>query len=78
MSGFLFLIAVDRVMKKAVGNGENGTRWKSTSTFDDLDFADDILLISSTKTQIQEKTTRLNEEAKLKVNVEKTKIMSKD
>ncbi len=78
MSGFLFLIILDKVMRKAVGNGENGIRWKLTSKLDDLDFADDIVLISSTKKQIQEKTTRLNEEAKrvgLKVNVDKTKIM---
>ena len=75
MSGFLFLIALDRVMRNAVGNGENGIRWKLTSKFDDVDFADDIVLISSTKKQTQEKT-RLNEEAKrvgLKVNVDYTK-----
>ncbi len=65
-------------MRNAVGNGENGIRWKLISKLDDLDFADDIVLISSTKKQIQEKPTRLNEEAKrvgLKVNVDKTTIM---
>ena len=78
MSGFLFLIVMDWVMRRAVGSGENGIRWKFTSKLDDLDFADDIVLLSSTKQQIQDKTTRLEEEARrvgLKINEEKTKTM---
>ena len=31
MSGFLFLIIMDWVMRRAVGGGENGIRWKLTS-----------------------------------------------
>ncbi|PFX25550.1 putative uncharacterized transposon-derived protein F52C9.6 [Stylophora pistillata] len=61
-----------------VGGGENGIRWKFTSKLDDLDFADDIVLLSSTKQQIQDKTTRLDEEARrvgLQINKEKTKAM---
>ena len=38
MSGFLFLIVIDCVMRRAVGGGENGIRWKFTSKLDDLDF----------------------------------------
>jgi len=34
------------------------------SKLDDLNFADDIALISSTKQQIQDKTTKLEEEAR--------------
>ncbi|PFX17059.1 hypothetical protein AWC38_SpisGene18635 [Stylophora pistillata] len=64
MSGFLFLIVMDWVMQRAVGSGENGIRWKFTSKLDDLDFAYDIVLLSSTKQQIQDKTTRLDEEAR--------------
>ena len=37
MSGFLFLIVLDWVMRRTVGNGENGIRWKLTSKLDDLD-----------------------------------------
>ena len=43
-----------------------------------MDFVDDIVLLSSTKQQIQEKTTRLDEEARrvgLKINKEKTKVI---
>lgn len=78
MSGFLFLIVMDWVMGRAVGGGENGIRWKFTSKLYELDFADDIVLLSSTKQQIQDKTTRLNEEARrvgLKIDKEKTKAM---
>jgi len=78
MSGFLFLIVLDWVMKRTVGGGENGIRWKFTSKLDDLDFADDIALLSSTKHQMQCKLNRLNAEAGrvgLKINAQKTKMM---
>ena len=78
MSGFFFFIVLDWVMRRAVGGGENGIRWKLTSKLDDLDFAGDIVLLSSTKQQIQNKTTRLDAEARrvgLKINKEKTKAM---
>ena len=78
MSGFLLLVVMDRVMRRAVGGGENDIRWKVTSKLDDLDFADDIVLLSSTKQQIQDKKRRLDEEARrvgLKINKEKTKAM---
>jgi hypothetical protein len=78
MSGFLFLIVLDWVMRRTVGNGENGIRWKFTSKLDDLDFADDIALLSSTKQQMQYKLNKLDAEARrvgLKINVEKTKMM---
>jgi len=41
MSGFLFLITLDWVMRRTVGNGENGIRRKFRTKLDDLDFADD-------------------------------------
>jgi len=78
MLGFLFLIVMDWVMRRAVGSGKIGIRWKFTSILDDLDFVDDIVLLSSTKKQIQDKTTRLCEEARrvgLKIDKEKTKMM---
>ena len=67
---------IDWITRGTVGNGENGIRWKFTSKLCDLDFADDTALISSTKQQIQNKTTRLEEEARrvgLKVSTKKTK-----
>ena len=44
----------------------------------DLDFADDIALLSASKQQIQDTTSRLDEEARrvrLKINIEKTKVV---
>ena len=78
MAGFLFLIVLDWVMRRTVGNGENGIRWKLTSKLDDLDFVDDVALLSATKQQIQDKTRKLNVEATrvgMKISVEKTKTM---
>ena len=34
-------------MKRTVAHGENSIRWKFTSKFDDLDFADDEVLSST-------------------------------
>ena len=78
MSGFLFLIIMDWVMRRTVRHGENGIRWRFTSKLDDLDFADDIATLSATKQQMQDKTRRMEEEAKrvgLKINTAKTKNM---
>ena len=78
MSGFLFLVVMDWVMRSAVGGGENGIRWKLTSKLDDLDFTNDIVLLSSTKQQIQDKATRRDEDTRrvgLKINKGKTKAI---
>ena len=74
----LFLIVMDWVMRRTVKSRENGNRWRLTSKLDDLDFADGMALLSSTKQHIQNKTNRMNKEAKrvgLKINKEKTKVM---
>ena len=65
MSGFLFLMVVDWVMRRTVRNGKTGIRWKSTSKLDDLDFADDLDLIASTKQHILLKSDRLCRVAQL-------------
>ena len=78
MSGFLFLIIMDWIMRRTVKSGENGIRWRLTSKLDDLVFADGMALLSSAKQHIQNKTTRMNKEARrvgLKINKEKTKVM---
>ncbi|KAL9972841.1 hypothetical protein ACROYT_G019222 [Oculina patagonica] len=63
MSGFLFLLIVDRVMRHTVKEKGTGLRWKFTSKLEDLDFADDVALISSTQRHMQLKTNRLVENA---------------
>ena len=78
MSGFLFLIVMDWIMGRTVGKGENGIRWRLTTKLDDLDFADDVALLSSSRNQMQEKTSRMDREAKrvsLKINLDKTNVI---
>ena len=50
-SGFLFLLIIDWVMRHTVKEG-TGPRWKFTSKLEDLDFADDVALISSTQRHV--------------------------
>ena len=78
MSGFLFLLVIDWIMRRTVTGANTGIRWKLWSKLDDLDFADDIALTSSTKCQIQQKVTNLSTNSKktgLKINSEKTKLL---
>ena len=78
MCGFLFLMVMDWIMRRTVGKRENGIRWRLTRKLDDLDFADDVALVSSSRNQMQEKTSRMNMEAKrvgLKINLDKTNVI---
>ena len=63
MSGFLFLLIIDWVMRHTVKEEGTGLRWKFTSKLEDLDFADDVALISSTQRHAQLKTIWLVENA---------------
>ena len=57
MPRFLFLTVTDWAMRRTVGRGENCTRWKFRSKLEDVNFTDDVLLISCAKHQIQDKTS---------------------
>ena len=61
MSGFLFLLAFDLVMKNSVQGKDTGIRWKFMSKVENLDFADDIALLCSNFNDIQDKTTAVKE-----------------
>ena len=78
MSGFLFLLTVDWTMRRTTERHRNGIRWNFTSMLEDLDFADDIVLVSSKYEHIQNKTNRLVHNAgrlRLKLNAQKCKVM---
>lgn len=62
MPRYLFLLAFGRVMRKTIV-GETGIRWNFTSKLDDLDFADDIELLSSSKKHIQREIDELEQPA---------------
>jgi len=78
MSGFLFLLALDWVMSRTIEGRRTGIQWKFTSFLEDLDFAEDIPLLSSRCVDIRDKTSRLTDEAarvSLKVDAKKSKVM---
>ena len=80
MSGLLFLVAIDWVMKKVDRTTRSkGIDWSGLRKLDDLDFADDIALLASTKRGIQMRGEKLEEIAKvvgLHINYTKTKAMT--
>ena len=78
MSPFLFLIAIDWIMKKCTTNQRNGIQWTPFSQLDDLDFADDLALLTQTIKQMMDKTILLDKTSKrcgLLINKDKTKTM---
>jgi hypothetical protein len=56
LSPFLFLLAIDWIMRVSTVQGRNGIQWTLGSQLDDLDFADDLALLLHTQQQMQEKT----------------------
>jgi hypothetical protein len=52
---FLFLLVMDYIKIESTDGKWNGIQWTMWQQLDDLDFADDIALVSSTQQQMQEK-----------------------
>ena len=78
LSPFLFLLAVDWIMRKATEGKRNGIQWTLFEQLDDLDFADDISLLSHNHHQVQEKTTSVETTALqtgLRISIKKTKVL---
>ena len=78
MSGFIFLIVVDWIMRHATDGNNTGIRWKFMTKLEDLDFADDLALLSSTANHMQTKTSKLHRYASktgLKINTKKTEVL---
>ncbi|VDP76563.1 unnamed protein product [Schistosoma curassoni] len=57
LSPFLVLLVIDWIMKTSTSEGKHRIQWTSSMQLDDLDFADDLALLSQTQQQMQEKTT---------------------
>ena len=65
-------------MKTETKGKRNGIQWKILTQLDDLDFADDLALMSHSHRQMQVKTTnlaRISAQVGLKINKKKTKIL---
>ena len=73
MSGFLFLLAIDWIMCKTT-QANTRIRWRFMDQLEDLDFANDIALISTTQHQMQKKTHKLAETSqRIGLNISQTK-----
>ena len=78
MSAILFNMVIDWVMR-TTNDKNRGIRWKIETVLEDLDFIDDIGLLSHTHEHMQEKTKHLSEIAKtisLNISETKTEIMN--
>ena len=78
LSPFLFILAIDWIMRAVTNQKRNGIQWTLWSQLDDLDFADDLALLSHNHQQMQEKTSDLHHtsvQVGLTLNKQKTKIL---
>ena len=78
MSGFLFLHVIDWIMCETTKQANTGIRWRFMDQLEDLDFANDIALISAIQHQMQKKTDKLAETSQrigLNINKTKTQVM---
>ena len=76
MPSFLFNLAIDWVMRKATEDEKRGIRQKINTILEDLDFADDIALLSHTFQHIQQKTNRLSQYIGLNISERKTEVIT--
>ena len=77
LSPFLFLITIDWIMRTAKAQSGNGIQWTPRLQLDDLDFADDLAMLSHTHRQMQDKTNNVkysSAQIGLHVNSGKTKV----
>ena len=77
LSPFLFILAVDWLMKEATSGRRNGIQWTLWTQLEDLDFADDLALLSHIQAQMQEKTTgldKLSRSVGLHIHPRKSKV----
>ena len=78
LSPFLFILAIDWIMRAVTNQKRNGIQWTLWSQLDDLDFADDLALLSHNHQQMHEKTSDLHHtsvQVGLTLNKQKTKIL---
>jgi hypothetical protein len=78
LSPQLFLVVLDGVLNDIFSKKARGISWRLTQTLEDLDYADDIRLVSHIWSDMQEKLNDLNYESKkigLHINFAKTDEM---
>ncbi|MGL5901241.1 MAG: reverse transcriptase domain-containing protein [Cetobacterium sp.] len=78
LSPFLFLLAIDWIMTSSTAQRNHGIQWTPWKQLDDLDFADDLALLSHTQQQMQEKTNHVastSAQIGLNIHKDKTKVL---
>ena len=78
LSPIIFIIVVDWIMKRVIGD-EDGIEWLGSDRVADLDYADDIALMSEDVRSMNRMTEKLAQEASkvgLVMNRRKTKVMA--
>ncbi|VDP42638.1 unnamed protein product [Schistosoma curassoni] len=61
-------------MKTSTSEGKHGIQWRARMQLDDMDFVDDLALLSQTQQQMQEKTTSVAAaSAAVDINIHKGK-----
>ena len=78
LSPFPFLLAMDWIMQTTTTGRNNGIQWTLWTQLDDLDFANDLALLSHNRSQMQHKTTVLetiSARTGLKSNGKKAELM---
>jgi hypothetical protein len=79
LSPIMFLIVIDAVMRNVNRDRRRGIQWGLIDKLEDLDFADDLCLLSETYGDMQTKLEDLIKEAGkagLAINVKKTKALT--
>ena len=79
MFAVLFNLVIDWVMQRTTENQPRRIRWTLSDTLDDLDFADDLALLSHSCQYVQEKTlclSKFGQEVGLQISKRKTVVMT--
>lgn len=63
MSALLFIVAIDWVMKSTLIGDNTGIRWTLFTSLEDLDYADDLALLSHIEKHVQSTTLKLQKNA---------------
>lgn len=78
LSPFLFLLAIVWIMKTTTALRGNGNQWTLMTQLDNLDFTNNLALLSHSQQQMQEKTrilTDTSSQVGLNINKRKTKVL---
>ncbi|VDP63142.1 unnamed protein product [Schistosoma curassoni] len=78
LSLFLFILLVDWIMKTCTSEGKHGIQWTTRNQLEDLEFSDDLALLSHTHEQMQIKTASVaavSASVGLSIHKGKTKVL---